>query len=208
MESVFCWFSLHAANAHFIIFGLLLLTGACLPISEEVMLIMSGILASTVIPSHTVHLFLAVFLGCFSADCLAYWVGRFLGNKLYNFRITKALLSPKKQGKLRVFYSRYGLLTLLLGRFIPFGVRNGIFMTAGIGKMHFGRFALTDLIGCFVFSLTLFFVSYYCGQNYDTLVQWIHKGNTIIFTLFLLSVAIIAFVWYKKRTKPQVETVT
>ena len=38
------------------------------------------------------------------------------------------------------FYKKYGALTLVIGRFIPFGVRNAIFLTSGISKMPFAKF--------------------------------------------------------------------
>ena len=38
------------------------------------------------------------------------------------------------------YYTKYGVVTLLIGRFIPFGVRNCLFVTAGIGKMRFWKF--------------------------------------------------------------------
>jgi membrane protein DedA with SNARE-associated domain len=35
---------------------------------------------------------------------------------------------------------------LLVGRFIPFGVRNGLLLTAGLGRMSFVRLATVDLV--------------------------------------------------------------
>ena len=64
METFLEWLTLHAAHAHYILFGLLMISGFSLPVSEELMLIVGGVLASSIIPEHTIHLFLAVFLGC------------------------------------------------------------------------------------------------------------------------------------------------
>lgn len=207
MESLLQWLTVHADHAHYIIFSLLLLAGFSLPISEEVMLLASGVLASSVIPDHTMHLFMAVFLGCYFSDWIAYWLGRIYGRKLFNIRWLPFSLNEKRMTRLSWFYENYGFLTLFIGRFIPFGVRNGIFMTAGLGKMHFGKFALSNVIGCFLFSLLLFTLSYSFGKNYEVLSSYITCSNKIIFISFAVCAALaLGFYWLKRRSAPAIET--
>lgn len=208
METFLEWLTLHADNAHFIIFGLLMLAGFSLPVSEELMLIIGGVLASSVIPDHTVHLFLAVLFGCYFSDLIAYWLGRINGHRLYNIKWLPFSLNEKRVARLKWFYDNYGFLTLFIGRFIPFGVRNAIFMTAGIGKMHFGKFALSDGIGCFVFSSLLFFLAYSFGKNYEAMRGMLQQGNIIIFTLFVVAGGASAlYFWLRKKpVTEQVET--
>ena len=200
METLLQWLTLHADNAHFIIFGLLLLAGFSLPISEEFMLIAGGVLASNVIPDNCLELFLAVYLGCYFSDCIAYWLGRYFGKKLYSVKWLSFCFKESRVKKLNLFYERYGFLTLVVGRFIPFGVRNGIFMTAGIGKMHFGKFALIDAIGCFFFSLLIFSLAYSFGRNYENFSQMLNQGNWVLFTTFIVvSFGILGVQLYKNR---------
>ena len=52
------------------------------------------------------------------------------------------MVSPERVAKVASFYQKYGVWTLVVGRFIPFGVRNALFLTAGIGKMSPVRFAI------------------------------------------------------------------
>jgi membrane protein DedA with SNARE-associated domain len=206
MDVIVSWFALHANHAHFIIFGLLLLAGFCLPISEEVMLIMSGFLASSIIPDHDVHLFLAAFLGCYFSDWIAYWLGRLVGARLYSVKWFQFALNARRVKRLGRFYERHGFLTLVVGRFIPFGVRNGIFMTAGIGRMHFGKFAAIDLGGCAIFSSLLFTLAYSFGKNYDHLVAIVQKGNVLIFALFIVTILSGVLVLWARR-KPRTEPI-
>ena len=58
------------------------------------------------------------------------------------------MVSKEKVNQISDFYKKYGMITLMGGRFIPFGVRNALFLTAGLGKMNFFKFALSDLIAC------------------------------------------------------------
>jgi len=203
METLLQWLSLHADNAHFIIFGLLVLTGFSLPISEELMLIATGVLASSVIPDNTIHLFLAGLLGCYFSDCVAYWLGRRMGVKLYNVKWLPFSLTEKRVAKMKWFYDNYGFLTLFVGRFIPFGVRNCIFMTAGIGKMHFGKFAASDAVGCLFFSTLIFALAYSFGKNYEIVSQVMHQSNLIIFALFLVgAIGVGMYFAFRKKTAP------
>jgi len=200
METFLQWLTVHANEAHYILFGLLMISGFSLPVSEELILIVGGVLASSIIPENTIHLFIAVFLGCYFSDWIAYWLGRVLGDKLYHIRWLSFALSERRILKLKWFYARYGTLALLLGRFIPFGVRNGIFMTAGVGKMHFGKFALIDGIGCLFFSAILFSLAYSFGKNYETLCSVIDVSNFILFGCFLALVAgSLTYLKFRKR---------
>ena len=165
MEPLLEWLTQYADSAHYIIFGLLILAGFSLPVSEEIMLIASGVLASSVIPDHTVHLFVAVFLGCYLSDWIAYWLGRLFGEKLFKLKWLPFSLNENRMKRVECFYKKYGFITLFVGRFIPFGIRNGIFMTAGVGKMHFGKFILSDGFGCFSFFFTDFFFSLLLRQK-------------------------------------------
>src|SRR5262249_54530028 len=97
------------------------------------------------------------------------------------------------------FYEKHGLLTLMIGRFIPFGVRNGIFMTTGLSKMPFMVFALRDALACFLWCSVTFSLFYTLSQHKDILLASFKTFNLLIFLAF--SVTVIGVIWYKRRTK-------
>src|SRR4029078_10224849 len=107
---------------------------------EDLMIILSAVLAATVVPENTLQLFLGVFLGCYLSDWVCYWIGRKFGPKLWNIRWFAKTFDQKRLHQTHSYYARYGFWTLLIGRFIPFGVRNCLFLSAGLGRMHFGKF--------------------------------------------------------------------
>lgn len=189
----------HAPYAHWIVFSALMLAGINVPISEDLMIIISAILAATVVPENTLILFLAVFLGCYISDWVSYWIGRLLGRKLWDIRWFARTVPLKKLEQAQNFYAKYGFWTLLIGRFIPFGVRNCLFITAGMGKMPFGRFLLSDGIACILSNTTLFTIAYMLGKNYQVLLHYLKTFNIAIFAAFI--VTIIALIWYKRRKK-------
>ncbi len=171
--------------AHWIIFGSLLLAGLNLPISEDLMIIISGILASQFVPENTVKIFIFVFLGAYLSDWMIYWMGRTLGRSIILTKWFRKTISIKKLDKAHLFYQKYGFYTLIVGRFIPFGIRNCLFFTAGLGKMSFPRFMLADGIACFISNLTLFIIAFTASKNFDSLKIYAKRLNLFIFVIFI-----------------------
>lgn len=200
MECLSVFIQDHAQYAHWFVFGLLMLAGLNFPISEDLLIIISGVLASTCVPENTWKLFLGIFLGAYLSDWVVYWIARLWGAQLWRMRWFARLFHSQRIKQIERYYEKYGVLTLLFGRFIPFGVRNCLFATAGIGKMRFWKFLLSDGIACLTSNAFLFSLAYFCGKNCVCLVKYL---NVVIFSLFL--VALIVFIWYK-RNKANIPT--
>lgn len=199
MDTLINFIIQNAPHAHWIVFSALMLAGINIPISEDLMIIISAILAATVVPENTGKLFLAVFLGCYISDWVCYWIGRVFGRKLWEIRWFAKTVDRKKLDQIQNYYEKYGFWTLLIGRFIPFGVRNCLFLTAGMGKMPFPRFLLSDGIACICSNTVLFTIAYSLGKNYNVLLNGLKFFNIALFTAFL--VLIICLIWYKKYKK-------
>jgi membrane-associated protein len=186
----------HATHAHWAVFGLLMLAGLNFPISEDVLIIISGMLASTVAPENTWKLFSAVYLGAYISDFIPYLLGRRYGHNLWRLPWFSRMLKPNKIKQIRGYYRKFGLLTLLIGRFIPFGVRNCLFLSAGIGKMRFVKFAICDGIACLISNASLFTLAFLFGKNYSLLLKQMKFFNILLFSAFVI--ALITIIWYKR----------
>lgn len=199
MDTVIDFITRHAHAAHWYVFGAIILAGFNIPISADILILLSAFIAATILPEHTWHLYFSVLLGCYLSAWCAYWVGRFLGGKMQKTSFFAKLLKQERMDKIRNFYEKYGLWTLILGRFIPFGVRNCIFMTTGMSKFNFYRFILMDALACFLWTTTCFYVFYTLGQNYQMVWHYLKTFNLLIFAAF--SVTVISTIWYKNRKK-------
>ncbi|MBS0633887.1 MAG: DedA family protein [Verrucomicrobia bacterium] len=196
MEPLLQWLCDVGPAAPLIIFALLVITGFSLPVSEDLLLIASGVLASTVLPEYTLQLFLAAFFGSFISDCIAYGLGRIVGDKIYQMK------AAQKMHRLASFYKKYGVLTLVVGRCIPFGIRNGVFMTAGAAKMQFYKFFIADAIACFGFSSLLFYLAYTCGKNYEALAASVHETGVLVGLGVLVAlIGVGCYYFFVKRQK-------
>src|SRR5438046_2338570 len=96
MEAFFSYICDHAHHAPWIMFSLLLLSGLSLPISEDVLLLGGGAIASTCIPDHTLRLYLWLFFGCYLSAWEAYSIGRFLGPRLYKIPYFRSIITPHR----------------------------------------------------------------------------------------------------------------
>jgi len=182
MDILFDFIQQNVAYAPIVIFFLLCLAGLNLPISEDAMLFIAGVLASQY-PEHLVPLFIGVFAGAFVSDIIAYWLGRVLGYRIYDLPLVGRFVSPEKIEKVKMFYIRYGIITLMVGRFIPFGVRNALFMTAGLARMNQIVFVIVDFFTVLI-SCSIYFTLYY--RYGEEVIQVTKRFGIVIFATVLV----------------------
>ncbi len=195
MDSYVTFICEYAPTAPWIIFGLLLLAGFCLPISEDLLLLTGGALASSCAPEHIPALFIWTFFGCWLSAWEAYWIGRLLGPKLYQIRLFGRLLPPHRVERLHEYYERFGVFTFIVGRFIPGGARNALFMTSGLGKMPFLKFIIRDGFACLISSTTLFYLGYKLGENFKEVLLLFERYRYMVLAgiAFVLCCAVLIY---------------
>ncbi len=90
-----------------------------------------------------------------------YWIARFFGRRIIDSGKVKAL-TPERMAKLDGFFARYGGLTIIITRFMPF-FRTFAPFIAGTGHMNFGRFTLFNCIGGIAWVSLFVLVGYFFG---------------------------------------------
>ena len=191
----------HQSGAPYIAFGLTILAGLNVPISIDAVMIGCAFLARTLLPEQTLTLFSAMVAGVYLSAWLSYWVGRLIGPHLVTLPLLRRIMTQEKLEKMRLFYERRGLLALIFGRFIPFGIRNCLFMSTGMSKASFGRFIARDALACSLWAGTMFPIFYMLSAHLPRLFSIVRTSNRV--TLSLFGVTLIALIWYKKRKRIQ-----
>ena len=79
-----------------------------------------------------------------AGDQVGYWIGRRLGRRL--FRDGARVLTTARLDEAEAFFTRWGGLSLVLGRFVPV-VRTYVPLAAGTADMHYRRFILWNIVG-------------------------------------------------------------
>ncbi|MCP4129821.1 MAG: DedA family protein [bacterium] len=193
-------------HVHFISFGLLLLAGFNFPVSEDLVFIVTASIAATLPEVYPPFAFAGCFLGAFGSDIISYHLGKYAGNRVlrsekeFKLRFLNKQFSPEKIKKMEGYFERYGSKTLFFGRFIPFGVRNMLFMTSGFIKMELPKFMIIDFLALCVTSAILFTLGYHF--EYKVILPYLDQYKYIIFGLFI---AFIVIVLIRKRLKKKTE---
>lgn len=201
MESIFTYICAHAEYAHLIFFGLLFLAGLNVPISEDLLLLTSGAIASRCFPDQYFSLYLWMFFGCWISGWEAYWIGRIFGPKLYKVSWFNRLINPENIKKLHGYYEKFGIWTFVAGRFIPGGVRNALFITSGMGKMPFMLFTTRDFFAALISTSVIFYLGYIFGENYEIISTYCIRYHRIVLALLILFIILICLrKYYKIKT--------
>ena len=186
----------YATYVPLVAFGLLLLAGFNLPVSEDIVFIVSSSIAATT-PEVNVYLaFIGCFFGAYFSDIIAYTIGRHGGNRLLKFSFIQKMVPLHKIESIKEYFRKYGANTLFFGRFVPFGVRNILFMTSGLIRMKVIKFLIIDFLALCVTSTILFSLGYTLGNNRDKIYPYLDNYKFIIFGLFLF--IILFSIIYKK----------
>ncbi len=185
MEDILGWACQHADQAYWLIFLLLFLAGLNIPISEDIVLITAGALAATCLTGSIALFFFCCYLAAWMSAWEVYWIGRLLGPKLYAIGWFKRMASPEKVENLHLYYEKYGIWTFIVGRFIPGGVRNALFLTCGLGKMPFLRFIGRDGIAVLFSTAWLFGIGYFFAEHHKTVIDFFKRYNLVAIGVIL-----------------------
>ncbi len=145
------------------------------------LLFVSGALAAS--GNMYVHtLFLVLAAASFLGDNTNYWIGRFLGPKVFS-RKDSLLLNPKYLERTQGFYDRHGGKTVVIARFVPI-VRTFAPFVAGIGKMDYSRFVMFAFGGAILWIGSLVYAGYFFGN-----IPWVKNNlSLVIIGIVVLSI--------------------
>ena len=175
----------------------LTLTGIGLPVPEEVPIIAAGV-ASRTEALHWYYALPACLLGALLGDSLMYAIGYFFGEKvLKEHPVWSGFLTPEREQKIESLIKQHGIKAFFLARFLV-GLRSPFYLTAGILRVPYKWFLLSDLI-CASIVITFFFgLSYAFGARIGAFVQSAERGLTIgVVSLTVL--AVVGFLWFRRR---------
>jgi len=134
-----------------------------------------------------------LIVAAIGGDAVNYWIGAKLGPQVFRSESSR-WLNKMHLVRAQHFYEKYGSKTIIIARFVPI-IRTFAPFVAGIGRMHFGRFWLFNVVGGAAW-VTLFLVTgYWFGSR-----EWV-KENFFLVTIGIIAVSIIpiALEWLKAR---------
>jgi membrane-associated protein len=142
-------------------------------------------------------LFAAAVIG----DAVNYYVGRFVGPKVFNSE-SSWLLNKKHLVKTQLFYEKYGNKTIILARFVPI-VRTFAPFVAGIGQMQFRRFFAFNVIGAAIWVCLLTPLGYFFADTEIVKKRFELVILAIVFLSILPMLIELTREWLKGRSASQ-----
>jgi len=189
MLDIFTRISQYVEYYPFIAFGALMLAGLNVPISED-LIIITGALICQGNPSMLVPIFAATYAGVVISDYFPYLLGKYIHKGTIKSNFISRFFSLKKIVRIHRYLDKYGIFTFIVCRFIPFGVRNTLFMTAGLFGLKLRRFALYDTTAATISVSSLFFLAYYFGDAVEKPFQAVGIVLFVLLLSFLIFVVI------------------
>ena len=134
-------------------------------------------------------LIVAAILG----DQCNYSIGRFFGPKVFQWESTR-FFNKKAFNQAHSFYERYGGVTIILARFMPF-IRTFVPFVAGVAEMNRGKFSAFNVVGALVWVGSLCTAGYFFGN-----LPWVQANlSKIVWAMILVPGLFVLFGAWKAR---------
>jgi len=135
-----------------------------------------------------------VFLSAVLGDNVGYIFGKKAGEKLFQ-KEESFFFKKSNVEKARVFFEKNGNRSIILARFVPV-VRTFVPMIAGIGRMEYRKFYLSNLIGGFLWACGLPLLGYLLGETITDVDRYLLP---IIGAIVIISILPVIKMWFSKH---------
>lgn len=181
-------------------FFIIMLEYACFPVSSEIVLPLSGAVASINNTHFLVILPLSVIAGLIGTG-ICYTVGWFGGGAIISAIIRKF---PKTEKSINASYDRFqenGAWAVCIGRVIPL-VRTYIALVAGAAKLSPATYFPASLLGITIWNTLLIGLGYSLRENYGRVALYYQRYKHNLIPVFVIAaVFLILNRIYKNRRK-------
>ncbi len=137
-----------------------LLVGFFLP--GDTLLFAAGFLTQQGALGVNIHLLvLLLTIAAIAGYGLGYVFGHKFGRKLFA-KPNTPIFNHDNLIRAEKFYEKYGALTIIIGRFVPFA-RTFVPIVAGIARMNYTQFTLYNAIGAVIWIASIVYLGYFGG---------------------------------------------
>ena len=128
-------------------------------------------------------------------DQCNYSIGRYFGPKVFQWEDSK-FFNKRAFNQAHEFYERYGGVTIILARFMPF-IRTFAPFVAGVAEMNRGKFSTYNVVGALIWVVGLCSAGYFFGN-----LPWAKENlSKIIWAMILIPGLVVMYGAWKARHK-------
>ncbi|HOW53644.1 MAG TPA: DedA family protein [Syntrophorhabdaceae bacterium] len=142
-------------------------------------------------------LFLLLSAAAILGDTANYWIGSYLGPRVFHKEKVR-FLNKEYLERTHRFYEKYGGKTIIIARFVPI-IRTFAPFVAGIGSMTYGKFISYNVAGGILWIGAFAYAGYFFGN-----IPMVKRNFTmVIFAIIILSVmpGVIEFIKHKMQKR-------
>lgn len=196
-ETLFHWI-LHWGSLS--LFILLALGIVALPVPDESLMVLAGILMKKgdlyILPT-----LLATYGGSMTGITFSYLIGRIAGSPIIHKYGPYVGLTDLKLQKAHNWFEHYGKWTLTFGYFVP-GVRHFTGLAAGLSDLEFPVFALYAYSGAIIWTSVFLSIGFFLGEYWYTIIsfaeEWADQVMFVLLTVAFIILILLGIKVYKK----------
>ncbi|MDO8447993.1 MAG: DedA family protein [Rhodoferax sp.] len=129
-------------------------------------------------------------------DQCNYTIGRYFGPRVFKWENSR-FFNKAAFDRAHDFYERYGGITIILARFMPF-LRTFAPFVGGVAAMSRVKFTLFNVVGALIWVLGICTAGYFLGS-----IPWVKTNlDKIIWAMILIPGLVVMFGAWKSRRKP------
>jgi membrane-associated protein len=141
-----------------------------------------------------VTLNVALIASAIAGDATGYWIGKRTGQALYS-RPDSFFFRREHLRITHDYYERHGGKTIVIARFLPI-VRTFAPVVAGVAGMRYRHFAIYNVLGAFLWVVSMLMAGYALGRVVPDIEERIHIVVAVVIGLSLIPPVLA---WLKNR---------
>ncbi|MVW78363.1 DedA family protein [Bordetella sp. 02P26C-1] len=135
-----------------------------------------------------------LLVAAIAGDQVNYSLGRYFGPKVFRWEESR-FFSKTAFNQAHAYYERYGGITILIARFMPF-IRTFAPFVAGISEMSRSKFTFYNVTGALLWVVGLTLLGYFFGN-----LPWVKEHLSIIIWCLIIGPGLLALfgLWRARR---------
>jgi membrane protein DedA with SNARE-associated domain len=186
-----------AEDGPWLLFGIIMLAGVGIPISEEILIVPAGFLIERgVLPFWWTVV--AAWCGVVLADLIWMTLVRRYSHTLLGIRFFRRMFHPRRLLEIKHLLDRWGIWVVVMGRILP-AARTPVITAAGLAHMPVGKFMIGECLGAAKSVAWQLFVGWLIAKGIGDFAGESHVRDAVFIGLGILLVVMI--VWWLRRRR-------